>query len=234
MATNNIPSSIIGQGPDPFMDPSYSLRPEHLVENPPQFMHGGRVVYRAEPSGGIQGDPETNVRFSVLSRMKAAFWNLATKLGYVKKKQTNIGTPPHPTRTEDEPMRSPPAEDEPMRNPTADQQLMRDPTPNIEPMRDPTADRHPMKRLKVEEEHPMRDTKAVKQPTKREINVILHDDEHYEFECMSDTDTPILVEGRPVVVTEPQDCHRYFMNYATFADPGLIFVQEARIIFKSK
>lgn len=76
-------------------------------------------------------------------------------------------------------------------------------------------------------------TDSVEAPAGDPAVNVLGDLEDVEFQCMSDEETPILVDGKPVIVTEPQECHKFFMDFAQFADPEEFFFQAAREVFKS-
>ena len=72
---------------------------------------------------------------------------------------------------------------------------------------------------------------------------VLHDfqdgDEFYEFQCMTAEGQPVLVDGHPVSVHQPEDCSQYFVQgqsqgHATLMDPPQAYVEAAKAVFKSK
>ena len=71
---------------------------------------------------------------------------------------------------------------------------------------------------------------------------VLHDfqdgEEYFEFQCMNADDLPIMVENRPVTVSQPEDCSKYFTTgqpagHATLMSPPEAFTDVARKVFKS-
>ena len=71
---------------------------------------------------------------------------------------------------------------------------------------------------------------------------VLHDfqdgEEYFEFQCMNADDLPIMVENRPVTVSQPEDCSKYFTigqpaGHATLMSPPEAFTDAARKVFKS-
>eukprot|EP00092_Neocalanus_flemingeri_P032916 GFUD01035798.1.p1 GENE.GFUD01035798.1~~GFUD01035798.1.p1 ORF type:complete len:1214 (-),score=439.26 GFUD01035798.1:620-4261(-) len=63
-------------------------------------------------------------------------------------------------------------------------------------------------------------------------------EEYYEFQCMTADDQPIMIDNQPVMVSEPQDCHQYYIigqaeGHASHLDPPDIYMESARTAFKS-
>eukprot|EP00092_Neocalanus_flemingeri_P004682 GFUD01005046.1.p1 GENE.GFUD01005046.1~~GFUD01005046.1.p1 ORF type:complete len:981 (-),score=378.58 GFUD01005046.1:1508-4450(-) len=63
-------------------------------------------------------------------------------------------------------------------------------------------------------------------------------EEYYEFQCMTADDQPIMIDNQPVMVSEPQDCHQYYIKgqaegHASHLDPPDIYMESARTAFKS-
>eukprot|EP00092_Neocalanus_flemingeri_P001652 GFUD01001762.1.p1 GENE.GFUD01001762.1~~GFUD01001762.1.p1 ORF type:complete len:1286 (-),score=466.67 GFUD01001762.1:638-4495(-) len=63
-------------------------------------------------------------------------------------------------------------------------------------------------------------------------------EEYYEFQCMTADDQPIMIDNQPVMVSEPQDCHQYYIKgqaegHASQLDPPDIYMESARTAFKS-
>ena len=243
---------MLGLGPDPFDGPSFGLAPEftpdaHSLdqglavdpllpggqnEGGGQFGVGNSDPANIDKNVGGEGAKEGEGEFksqlplndvgsqakmaptdneigisptSLVKRVKQAFWTLASKLGYVRR----------PSRLAD-PATSGIKQTEEGLSPS--------PVPS-------SADKAQVNTSPVN---------GKQQDKPGGINVIVHnadneDEEHFEFECMSDANTPILDgEGRPVTVSQPQDCHKYFVDWAAFAEPETVFFQEARKVFKSK
>ena len=80
---------------------------------------------------------------------------------------------------------------------------------------------------------------------KKSVNpeTVVHDapgsEVYYEFQCMSADDQPILINGEPVMVSEPHDCHQFFTKgqgegHASITEPPPIYMESARTAFKSK
>ena len=62
---------------------------------------------------------------------------------------------------------------------------------------------------------------------------------YYEFQCMTADDLPILINGQPVMVSEPHDCHQFYTagqgeGHASHLEPPSIYMESARTVFKSK
>ena len=73
-------------------------------------------------------------------------------------------------------------------------------------------------------------------PVSNNEGPVIVDEGPYEFQCMNGENSPVLdLDGQPVIVSEPQQCHQYFMDFASFADPDseTVFMEEAHIVFKS-
>ena len=63
-------------------------------------------------------------------------------------------------------------------------------------------------------------------------------DLYQEYQCMSSDDKPILSNGLPVTVSQPQDCQKFFTQgeaggYASVMEPPAEFILAARNIIKS-
>ena len=59
-----------------------------------------------------------------------------------------------------------------------------------------------------------------------------------EYQCMSSDDQPVLINGLPVTVNQPQDCQKFFTGgqangYASVMEPPVEFVLAARNIIRS-
>ena len=74
-------------------------------------------------------------------------------------------------------------------------------------------------------------------------------DPGFAFQCMAADDTPILVDGQPVMVVDPGDCHQYYLQNLdpTIAwtesggypapivePPPPVFLEAAKLRFRSK
>ena len=76
-------------------------------------------------------------------------------------------------------------------------------------------------------------------------------DPGFSFQCMTADDKPILVDGQPVMVLDPADCHQYYLQHLDptigwveqagggypapiVEPPPPIFLQAAKMRFKSK
>ncbi|XP_023328843.1 calponin homology domain-containing protein DDB_G0272472 isoform X2 [Eurytemora carolleeae] len=207
-----IPSTYLGLGPHPEQGSTFGLGLDFTQDQlDHQFMHGGRTPVTHKEGISDEYDLERmkdsviNSDFgSVLGGIKKVLSNLGSKFGYLKKTPGYHGPTPNPeTGTSS----APKLEAGP--TPTPDSESDPDPTTNYESEQTSTPNSEP-------KSNPGQTS----------------DPEHTQFQCMSDTHNPILLEGEPVLVTEPQDCHKYFMDFAAFADPQLVFMEEARAVFK--
>ena len=209
-----IPSTYLGLGPHPEQGSTFGLGLDFTQDQlDHQFMHGGRTPVTHKE--GISDEyvlerMKDSVIYSdfgsVWGGIKKVLSNLGSKLGYFKNTPGyHVPTPNPETGTAS----APKLEAGP--TPTPDSEADTGPTTNYESEQTSTPNSEP-------KSNPGQTS----------------DPEHTQFQCMSDTHNPILLEGEPVLVTEPQDCHKYFMDFAAFADPQLVFMEEARAVFKSK
>ena len=63
-------------------------------------------------------------------------------------------------------------------------------------------------------------------------------DLYHEYQCMSPDDKPILSNGLPVTVNQPEDCQKFFAQsqtegYASIMEPPVEFVLAAKTLYKS-
>ena len=219
-----IPSTYLGLGPHPEQGSTFGLGLDFTQDQlDPQFMHGGRAPVTHKDSISDKHvrenmkNPVINSDFdSVWGGIKKVLLNLFSKLDYFKKipggplfdptlKTGQTSAPKLSAGTATTP------DSEAVLAPTLYSEADPDPTPNFETEQTSTPNSEP---------------KSTPGQTT--------DPEHTQFQCMSDEHNPILLNGEPVLVTEPQDCHKYFMDFASFADPQLVFLEEARAVFKSK
>merc|ERR1719167_567781 len=79
----------------------------------------------------------------------------------------------------------------------------------------------------------------IKKPPKSS-NVVhsgVDSEEYYEFQCMTADDQPIMMNGQPVTVIDPQECNNFYSNgqtvHGSYLDPPTFFMDSARAAFKS-
>lgn len=209
--TTSIPSTILGLGPDPALGPTFGLGLDSGVEDP-QFMHGGRVP---RPSAGSAPPPQDQYSAGSVAPLED---------------QSSAGSAAPPVDQSSDPPFDPSTNAK---------------HPDVEPDSTPAGFsllgmvQHALSNLATKFGYLKRPASIAEAPAvppaveDLEAVEVLGDIEATEFQCMSDAESPILMDGKPVIVTEPQECHKYFTDYARFADPQEFFFTAAREVFKS-